>query len=285
MLFRLIGPISIGLVMIATASLAHDTRPLGDDKLSQSPKRGFLYACRPANPNAPGAQRVGPWINGNNVDMAAKIAVQGAVSWPDAAFDVTVSQATREIDANNLPLHHTGYFPIRRDDPAYQYDRNPNEIRAQRFAAVLPLEPRPAPQPSCVPMGIVGFTLNNVVLFNAVDARGQDAAAHELLDSCGGHPARRGVYHYHDRSPCLSDEREASGHSVLVGYAIDGFGIYGAHETAGDVEITNAELDECHGHVGPVEWNGRVTEVYHYHLNDEFPFSIGCLRGVPISMH
>lgn len=34
-----------------------------------------------------------------------------------------------------------------------------------------------------------------------------------------------------------------------------------------------------HGHFGPVEWEGETVIMYHYHLNREYPFSVGCFRG------
>ena len=43
--------------------------------------------------------------------------------------------------------------------------------------------------------------------------------------------------------------------------------------------ITNAQLDECHGHTAPVMWEGKMTNIYHYHLNREYPYSVGCFHG------
>jgi hypothetical protein len=61
---------------------------------------------------------------------------------------------------------------------------------------------------------------------------------------------------------------------------LDGFGIYGPRGDDGKM-VTNAQLDECHGHKHPVEFNGTIQNIYHYHLNNEYPFSIGCFRGTP----
>ena len=52
-------------------------------------------------------------------------------------------------------------------------------------------------------MGMIGFTVTGVALYNALDAAGRDAAAHEVQDLCDGHPQGRGQYHYHSSSPCL----------------------------------------------------------------------------------
>jgi hypothetical protein len=43
--------------------------------------------------------------------------------------------------------------------------------------------------------------------------------------------------------------------------------------------ITNAQLDECHGHYGWIRWDGKKKYMYHYHTNNEYPYAIGCLRG------
>jgi len=41
----------------------------------------------------------------------------------------------------------------------------------------------------------------------------------------------------------------------------------------------NLELDECHGMTSIIEWDGKMVEMYHYVINNEFPYSVGCLRG------
>ena len=68
--------------------------------------------------------------------------------------------------------------------------------------------------------------------------------------------------------------------SPLVGYALDGFGIYGPRGADGKL-VTNADLDECHGRVGEVMFNGKKQMMYHYVLNNEYPYSVGCFRGTP----
>ena len=62
---------------------------------------------------------------------------------------------------------------------------------------------------------------------------------------------------------------------------MDGFGIFGPRSEDGKL-VTNADLDECHGHKHKVMWNGEKTDIYHYHLNNEYPYSVGCYRGTPV---
>src|SRR5690606_39007755 len=105
--------------------------------------------------------------------------------------------------------------------------------------------------------------------------------AYHMLDDCWGHPHDNGLYHYHSVTTCLDDIWEG-GHSKLVGYAFDGFGIYGHYGEEGQV-LTNADLDECHGHTHEIEWDGEMRSMYHYHATWEFPYAIGCYRGEPVA--
>jgi twitching motility protein PilT len=71
------------------------------------------------------------------------------------------------------------------------------------------------------------------------------------------------------------------GHSELVGYALDGFGIFGRYSEDGQA-LTNADLDECHGHTHEIEWDGATVNLYHYHAPWEYPYTLGCYQGTPI---
>lgn len=206
-----------------------------------------------------------------------KIAVGGAVPLFTREFAITSTDATRVVSGNGLPPHPAGTFPVAPADPAYQYDRNPNAIRAQAVRYSFPAQPIVAAQPSCLPMGAIGVMANGVVFFNAIDALGRDAVAHEILDRCGGHPERSGQYH--DQATCVDDA--GGGHSALIGYALDGFWLFG-HRGEDGVVVTNAELDACHGHTHAIEWDGRSVVLYHYHATYEYPYTLGCYRGAPV---
>ena len=75
-----------------------------------------------------------------------------------------------------------------------------------------------------------------------VDAPGRDAVAHEIQDRCQGHPQITGVYHYHSVTSCLDNKRIPNGRSELVGYALDGFAIYGPHDVGGKL-LSSDDLD------------------------------------------
>ena len=250
---------------------------VGDGKYSTSPQVGYVYSCM-TQFNGGGATGTGDWMNGDGTwDATKKAVVDGSVTWP-SSFTVSLQSDQRLFTGNDLPNHPTGNFPVDPSDDAYAVDRNPNSIQEQSITLSLPANPTAATQPNCVG-GEVGIMLSGVVIFSAFDGEGRDAVAHEVQDECDGHPQRTGFYHYHSLSDCIEDT-STSGHSSLVGYAFDGYGIYGYYGEDG-AEVTNEDLDQCHGHTHVIEWDGQMVEMYHYHATHEFPYVVGCFHGAP----
>ena len=181
------------------------------------------------------------------------------------------------MTGNALPVGHpTGTSPIKSNDPAYQIGRNPNAISGHTVDLSLPLDPIMAATASCVPMGIVGISLNGVAVYNALDDAGRDAAAHEVQHIGPGYPQGAGEYHYHGPGSCQNEAHTLA--HTLAGYAMDGFGLFGIYDDQGR-EIVNADLDECHGHTHNIELNGSETATYHYHLTNSYPYTVSCYRG------
>jgi len=261
--------------------------PLGSDLDTSSPGVGRSYVCAdfgqaplggPVD-GAPdgGGQDEASWIHGDTFDLTEKLWVAGEVEWPDAEFAVSEDGEQRILAGNTLPVdHHTGTFPVEPDDPAYAYKPDPLAVEAHPYEIAVPADPVVADEASCVG-GEVGILLSGVPLFNSLDAEGLDAVAEEVQDTCWGHP-NVAAYHYHAVSSCIPDP--GTGHSNLVGYAFDGFGIFGHRGVDGEV-LTNEDLDECHGHTHEIEWDGETVEMFHYHATWEFPYVVGCYRGTP----
>ena len=213
-----------------SVELAGNGLPLGDGKISQVPKVGYVFSCQTRFHDGPGAFKDGEWIRDGRWYRLEKVQVDGDVPWPNARISIQLNANQRLIIANNLPTHGTGIYPIDSGDDAFDYDRNPNPILEQTILLRLPANPSIADSPECLNMGMIGFALTGVAIFNALDAGGRDAPAHEIQDHCNGHPERQGQYHYHDMSQCMKDVSGNNGqHSDLLGYALDGFGIYGPH--------------------------------------------------------
>ena len=255
--------------------------PLGDGHYSTTgARRGYVFSCGVNGMGGASAQ--GPWFNGDGTfDLTRKVTVDGAVSWPQASFSDSIAGSTRALHSTDLPVGGTtGNFPIAATDDAYAYDRNPNSISPQTLTYSLPAHPSKASSPSCLPGGPIGVAINGVAIFDALDAGGRDAVANELQDSCGGHPQQEGMYHYHSMPACLTSSR--SHRSKLIGFALDGFPIYNGRD-AGRHRLTNADLDSCHGRTSKVKLDGHRVRTYHYEATREFPYTLGCFRGTPVS--
>jgi hypothetical protein len=117
---------------------------------------------------------------------------------------------------------------------------NPNTPTNQNFVFKITRTPQPNPgTPTATPLGHTGIWSNGVSLFNAKDAMSyqnqgvwnQNAIVVEGpgFDSCLGHPAPSGEYHHHLNPRCLYDDHDSSRHSPLIGFAFDGYPIYGAY--------------------------------------------------------
>ncbi len=252
--------------------------PLGDYRYSTTvAKRGSVYLCNARKDN-PGSSVNGPWIKGDTWNFLDKVNVSGSVSWKNAKFTNVVSGNTRTLAGNALPISHTtGTFPVSRSDAAAAYDPNPNTIAAQTISLKLPANPVYSETPYCMG-GEVGIMLTGVPLFNAFDAGLRDAPAHELQDSCDGHPQGSGEYHYHSMSSCFKDDSV----ETVLGYAYDGFPITGSKVADGKF-LTTDDLDECHGITSDVIVDGKKKTTYHYVMTVDFPYSAGCFRAKPVT--
>jgi hypothetical protein len=90
------------------------------------------------------------------------------------------------------------------------------------------------------------------------------------FDDAGGHINVHQGYHYHAATGISYSIEQSDGHAPLIGYALDGHGIYARADDNGDVA---SDLDDCRGHYDEIRG-------YHYHVdeagNNNF---INCLQG------
>ena len=99
-------------------------------------------------------------------------------------------------------------------------------------------------------LGHIGVWRNGVSIFNAKDAFSynnqgvwfQDAYVFEgsSFDACLGHPAGNGEYHHHVNPTCLYNDSDEANHSPIVGYAFDGYPIYGAYGYSNPLDPNSA---------------------------------------------
>lgn len=262
--------------------------PLGDAQVlrrdlgDRAPVELFLWLCGLPQDGAGNAD-ASAWTNPDGTwDYTQKPQVAGNVIW-QSEFNISLdNNGNRIITGNALPDHPTGVFPIDPTSIAYQYDRNPNIITAHEVLYTFPAIPKIADNPSCVGFGPSGISLTGSAIYHGASTLGNDAAAHEMLDRFGGHTDGTERYHYHFPAEDLQDHIHAheSGHSELMGYMLDGFGIYGPNGEDGKL-LWSEDLDECHGHTHPIMWDGEMMNLYHYHWTYDFPYNIGCYKGTP----
>jgi hypothetical protein len=238
-----------------------------------------------------------PWASDGVIDISKIAVVPGSVT-VEHEFTISTSDTERRLKGNGLPNHPIGTFPIPADSEAYQYYAalpaegyaNAAEIPVGPYDLdlVIPKDPVVNATPTCLKSLITGVALETGVAWHAEIALDSqlklyDPNAALPTDECFGHPYLE-QYHYHGYSyKCLPNQGNAGEQSPLMGYAVDGFGIYGPLDANGEW-ITNDQLDECHGMTSMINWDGEMVEMYHYVLNNEFPYSVGCLRGTPGTM-
>ena len=99
----------------------------------------------------------------------------------------------------------------------------------------------------------------NGVLFDAPAPKNAILGAYTLapFDDAGGHINMGAGYHYHAATGLSKKIVQADGHAAMIGYALDGFGMY-ERLSAGGTEYT--DLDASRGH-------SDATRGYHYHVD------------------
>ncbi|MGH1335558.1 MAG: YHYH protein [Aureispira sp.] len=116
-----------------------------------------------------------------------------------------------------------------------------------------------------------GIAFNGIV-FDAPAPTSAILGAYTLapFDDAGGHINLAAGYHYHAATGVSKEISQNDGHAAMIGYAMDGHGIYALKDDNGAIPT---DLDECRGHYDDVRG-------YHYHVdeagNNNF---IDCLHG------
>lgn len=237
------------------------------------PARGVLYSCSSQK------ERVSarPWIEEGRWHPEKKPVIEGKVIW-EPSSTLTVDNDIRRLTTDNLPQSPTGVFPPQKNSQAYVYMTDEIAIRSAVDTFTFPRVPKETGGEICVTDGIVGVTLTGVAVGSA-SRNGTDAVATLLFDECGGRADRAsgGLYRYFTETSCVTKGGIKSGGSTLLGYALDGFGIFSKMENG--KQLHTEDLDNCHGHTHEIVWDGESRVMYHYHMTDEFPYSVGCFRG------
>jgi hypothetical protein len=179
--------------------------------------------------------------------------------------DVRWDQNSLYVESNGMPDHEVmvgirrwiGRFPM------------PQNYRGKN-AWTIPLHPAPARVPRSARTGFyrgaIAMASNGVPIFNPLTNGGRDTFLAGELDRFGGHAGNGEDYHYHIAPLHLQAQLGAA---LPIGYALDGYPIYGLTEPDGS---DPGRLDALNGHRGP-------GGTYHYHASKTYPYVNGGFYG------
>lgn len=207
-------------------------------------------------------------------------AVQSSVK--DAGFDaevtVTCSDDHASIASDTYPDHElmTGIVGTNEQLPVPAV-----------YAAPIPLQPSLESSPITRDAAL-GVAVNGVPIYDYTgggEMSAEDLYHHQTrhdtlltkqLDVCGGHAGRGDDYHYHVKPTCMVEKMANAGDDAIIGWAFDGFPIYGDNNPDG-TPIADGVLDVCNGQKDD-------TFGYRYHTSEDAPYILQCLMGAVASV-
>ncbi|MCB9744401.1 MAG: YHYH protein [Alphaproteobacteria bacterium] len=144
----------------------------------------------------------------------------------------------------------------------------------------IPLQPRQADslgtQDAAIAVAVNGVPIYDYSAGGELDPTQYDEAYDTLLlgqlDVCNGHAGRGDDYHYHAFPLCMVDQIQNASDDTVVGWAFDGYPIYGYNNPDGTV-IEQGSLGTCNG-------KPDATYGWRYHASTSPPYFIQCLDGV-----
>lgn len=209
--------------------------------------------------------------SGTNYDISSILTKFDGID----AISYSVSGNTVTFTTTDLPNHTSPYWD--ETDPLYEayngtntnWRKNPNSIGEQNITFTISLKPKEATTKLATPLGPIGISRNGVVFFNQYAGPNNQPLTNEVnsFDQWLGHPAGT-QYHYHIEPAFLTDE---FGKDAFLGLLSDGFPVYGPLEKG--ATITNADLDDYHGHTSATA--DFPDGIYHYHITNEDPYLNG----------
>lgn len=164
--------------------------------------------------------------------MLNNSSLTGYNNQPANVQDIQYTSDTVWISCSDIPSYKIG-----------PWNANPNTATDQHFVYAIPRHPKQNNGTSTeTPLGHIALWVNGVSAFNAKDANSynnmnvwhSNAVVVEAVsfDQCLGHPDHTGEYHNHQNPACLYNMSDTTHHSPILGYAFDGYPIYGPYAYA-----------------------------------------------------
>lgn len=221
-----------------------------------------------------GKEKAGIWFKDGKVyDVSGHF-----IAKLDEFYDDDKWELYREDRSIKVTLTKEGCLSAAKPDveEAYQnfcVECLPEYFKEQITTYTIPVTPTYQETSQRFGRGGIGLAFNGVK-FDPPAPTHAILAAHTIapLDDHGGHVNPHGGYHYHAVTGSTKEIEQSDNHAPMIGYAIDGFGIYALLDKDGNKPTG---LDECGGQFDDVRG-------YHYHAGAPGDNQIiKCLHGIP----
>lgn len=221
------------------------------------------------------ADEAGIWFDGDGevYDLTGEFITNLATHYNDSHWKL-YDESTGEINVTDSRVSCEG---AARPNVEEQYQNHCVECSIDYVdggvsqTVLIPITPVKASSPLAIGRENIGISLNGVVLAPPapVDAI-LSAYTIAAFDDCAGHINLFEGYHYHGANGCSEILTQTDGHAAMLGYALDGYAIFGMRDAQGGED---EDLDACRGHYDEIRG-------YHYHAASiaENMF-IGCYSG------
>lgn len=202
-----------------------------------------------------------------------------ALTWGSAAMVSFPSSCSMTFSTTGVPPFHNNYYlaPVSSAYPTVvavtpitgaQMSLTPympSQIESQTIT--VNICPEKASSTTSTNLGVIGYMLSGEALYNPYEGDGTTPALEDnvsytftdssgtvqtasFIDACNSHPTPLSggyTWHHHADPVCLTSQIDgSSGPSHLIGFALDGFPIYGGRDINGNV-ISVSQLDSCNG--------------------------------------
>ncbi len=228
---------------------------------------------------------------------ASTIAAVKAAKW-NPTVKLTYSSKSIIMQPTGIPNHaRDAYYAVPKAGVVVPDAATANVIadptKAQTYNFTIPTKPKYSSKVTSTSLGSIGVMISGAVLYNPFEGDGKTVAMSSnftvtnsagitasFVDKCAGHPTPDiGAYHYHGLPNCVTAKVDkVSKPSHIIGFALDGFPIYGDRDNKGK-QITAKNLDQCNGVFSATPEFPKG--IYHYVLlgTADARSSIACFHG------
>lgn len=229
--------------------------------------------------------------------VATTAAIKGA-TW-NPTVKLTYSKSSVIMQPTGIPNHvRDKYYAVPLSQEVVVPDSTTAKIvkdptKAQAYKFTIPTTPKYSKTVTNTSLGSIGVMISGAVIYNPFEGDNKTVAmannftitdsngiTASFVDKCAGHPIPDvGAYHYHGLSSCVTAKVDKIGKpSHVIGFALDGFPIYGDRDIKGKL-ITAKNLDQCNGIYSATPEFPKG--IYHYVLlpTADVRSSIACFHG------